>query len=357
MKAYIASFNFSPGHLSHLIAWYKLFNLCGYNTKLLLHNDYNYIIEDNLEVYYINAEKNIDASDTGILFIYSPAIKNNKYANIFKESGAKIIYLYHEPWHSLREYLKEGVVHAFKASGAHFFSTKLLKIANVVIVPSQFALHLYERKDIKYNNNVFVIPLLFDDEANEFEINSEKKKYFSYIGTACKGHAFDRFIDFILSFDKSEILKLPFRFQIATRTDISKYINKDVDLLIKQGILKLKQGKPLVNSEINQAYTESFAVWNLYNRSTQSGVLPKTFMFGACPIASNIGSFPEFINNGENGFLIDEYDFENLKKIVYKSFEEKDKMIVNCRNSFFNYFYFANYKMELKQIIEKIRSI
>ena len=215
MKAYIASFNFSPG-LFHLIAWYKLFNLSGYNAKLLLHNDYNCIIEDNLEVYYINAEKNIDASDTGILFIYSPAIKNNKYANIFKESGAKIIYLYHEPWHSLREYLKEGVVHAFKASGAHFFSTKLLKIANVFIVPSQFALHLYERKDIKYNNNVFVIPLLFDDEANEFEINSEKKKYFSYIGTACKGHAFDRFIDFILSFDKSEILKLPFRFQIAT---------------------------------------------------------------------------------------------------------------------------------------------
>jgi len=124
--------------------------------------------------------------------------------------------------------------------------------------------------------------------------------------------------------------------------------------LIKEGFLKINHGKPLKNSEINQAYANSFAVWNLYNRSTQSGVMPKAQMFGTAPIASTIGSFPEFIQNGVNGFLMSDYNFNELKKTIYNAFENREKLFENCRSNFFQKFYFANYVDEIKHIVENM---
>ncbi len=356
MKVYVASFNFSPGHLSHLIAWYKLFNHIGYETKLLLHYSYENLIETEFDVVYINSNfsDRLDVLQADILLIQNPSIKNHSLAKKFKEKGAKIVYIYHEPWDSLQEYFKEGVKQAFKASVAHFFSTKLLSLSDSIIVPSKFALKLYEKGDIKYNSNVFVIPLIFDDETKGFELAPENKIYFSYIGTACKGHGFDELLNLLLSFDKKELLDLPFKFQIATKTDISELMNQQIRFLIKEGFLKINHGKPLKNSEINQAYANSFAVWNLYNRSTQSGVLPKAQMFGASPIASTIGSFPEFIQNGVNGFLMNDYNFNNLKKTIYSAFENRKKLSENCRSNFFQTFYFANYSREIKDIVENM---
>lgn len=356
MKIYVASFNFSPGHLSHLIAWYKLFTLVGYETKLLLDYEYKNLIEKEFDVEYINSKlkDRFDRLKADVLLIQNPSIKNHSLAKKFKEKGAKIVYIYHEPWDSWQEYLKEGVKQTFKASVAHFFSTKLLSLSDSVIVPSTFALELYEKRDFKYNSNVFVIPLIFDDETEGFELTPENKIYFSYIGAACKGHGFDVFLNFLLSFDKKELRDLPFKFQISTKTDISDLMNERVRFLIKEGFLKINQGKPLKNSEINQAYANSFAVWNLYNRSTQSGVLPKAHMFGTAPIASTIGSFPEFIQNGANGYLMNDYNFTTLKKTVYSAFENREKLFENSRSNFFQKFYFANYANEMKHIVENM---
>ncbi len=356
MKIYVASFNFSPGHLSHLIAWYKLFNFIGYETKLLLHNSYQNLIEKEFDVEYINSNLNdrFEVLKTDVLLIYNPYIKNHSLAKKFKEKGAKIVYIYHEPWDSWQGYFKEGVKQAFKASAAHFFSTKLLSLSDSIIVPSKFALKLYEKSDFKYNSNVCVIPLIFDDETKGFELTPENKIYFSYIGTACKGHGFEEFLNFLLSFDKKELRDLPFKFQISTKTDISDLMNERVRFLIKEGFLKINHGKPLKNSEINQAYANSFAVWNLYNRSTQSGVLPKAQMFGTAPIASTIGSFPEFIQNGANGYLMNDYNFTTLKKTVYSAFENREKLFENSRSNFFQKFYFANYANEMKHIVENM---
>jgi len=356
MKIYVASFNFSPGHLSHLIAWYKLFTLVGYETKLLLDYGYKNLIEKEFDVEYINSKLNdrFEVLKTDVLLIQNPSIKNHSLAKKFKEKGAKIVYIYHEPWDSWQEYLKEGVKQTFKASVAHFFSTKLLSLSDSIIVPSEFALKLYEKRDFKCNSNVSVIPLIFDDETKDIELTPKNKTYFSYIGTACKGHGFDEFLNLLLSFDKKDLIDLPFKFQISTKTDITNLMNEQIRFLIKEGFLKINHGKPLKNSEINQAYANSFAVWNLYNRSTQSGVLPKAQMFGTAPIAFNIGSFPEFIQNGINGFLIKDYNFNNLKKTIYIAFENRKKLFENCRSNFFQKFYFANYANEMKHIVENM---
>jgi len=90
---------------------------------------------------------------------------------------------------------------------------------------------------------------------------------------------------------------------------------------------------PVSNFEINQAYKRSFCVWNVYRRSIQSGALTKTFMFGTSVIASNIGSFPKFVENGHTGYLIsDDEDYYLLLKKVLLLKNNTTFHTINCRN-------------------------
>jgi len=111
------------------------------------------------------------------------------------------------------------------------------------------------------------------------------------------------------------------KFCIATSTDLSQLIerNEMIKNLILEQRLILRHGKPLSNDQINKYYEESFCIYNMYRRTTQSGVLPKAFMFGVPVLASDIGSFPEFVEDGENGFIVknrDEGPIYNKLKII-----------------------------------------
>jgi len=340
VKAHVASLKFSPGHLSHIVAYAKLLSEIGYETKLLLHKDYEKLLSSSdFEVTWYPESTGISSD---LLIFCNVSTENHILANSMREKGSKVIYLYHEPWDGLRQYLKEGWKQTLKASIAHYFSTKLLPLVDLVIVPSNYALKLYEKKDIKYNRKVTVIPLLFDDELVG-EIDPTKKTHFSYIGHAIKGHAFDVFIEVIKHMYKNRI---PIEIEIATRTDLTNLLKRDkeLSLMVKDGMLKVTHGRPLTNEEINEAYGRSFCIWNVYRRSTQSGVLPKAFMFGTPVLASNIGSFPEYVRNGQNGFLVEEnYTFDQLLELVMKIKQDIQKMSKNCRETFETTFYWKNY--------------
>ena len=122
--------------------------------------------------------------------------------------------------------------------------------------------------------------------------------------------------------------------------------------MINSGTLRLSYGRPLTNLEINQAYERSFCVWNVYRRSTQSGVLPKAFMFGTPVIASNLGSFPEFVRDGENGYLVDDYSFESLYRKLILVNENIGIMSQNCRNTFEKTFYWKAQVSKVRDMLE-----
>jgi glycosyltransferase involved in cell wall biosynthesis len=293
--------------------------------------------------------------NTDIILFVNVSTINHKYAQILKRKGSKVIYLYHEPWESFRQYLKEGIKQALKATIAHFFSVRLLKNSDLVIVPSKYALNLYKNKDIKYNENVLMIPLLFDDELDE-EVDITKKQYFSYIGHAVKGHAFDVYIELIKHIYKQGV---DMKFQIATRTDLSRLLKKDKILqeMIEKEILKIAHGRPLPNSEINRAYKESFCIWNVYRRSTQSGVLPKAFMFGTPVLASNVGSFGEFIREGENGLIIDKTAMKDFDLILASVEDIKRNLVFyskNARETFLKIFFYKNCIENFRTILNSL---
>jgi glycosyltransferase involved in cell wall biosynthesis len=111
-------------------------------------------------------------------------------------------------------------------------------------------------------------------------------------------------------------------------------------------------GKPLGNADINLCYAKSICVWNLYRTSTQSGVLPKAFMFGTPVIASKIGSFPEFIQEGVNGRFASARDHEG----TWTAFEEIRSNLgmyaANSRKTFLETFYYRPHLGELGRLLD-----
>jgi len=335
-------------------AYSKLFSELGFETNLILSKGYSKMIE-NPDVSVLFFENKIPECNADIILFVNPSTINHKMARLYKKNGAKISYLYHEPFDSIRGYLREGLKEMIKLLGTHYFSIKLLKLSDLVILPSNFALNLYKKRYVKYCKNVSVIPLLFDDECGN-NIDIKDKEYFSYIGRAIPGHAFDIYLDFI---KYAYIKGYKMKFMIATKTGLSNILSKDkiIQEMVSKNVLKIAHGRPLKNSEINEAYKKSFCVWNLYRRSTQSGVLPKAFMFGTPVLASNIGSFPEYVKNGKNGYIVETSDLKNYEKLIQsiQNIQNKlDFMSLEARKTFENTFYFKAQVESVKNIIGSI---
>jgi len=342
----IVSLKFSPGLYQHMIAYAKAFDFLGFCPILFLNKDYKIIAEEDGFLHLYDAKSANKRTYKLALFIniYPQHVIMSKK---LKKAGTSILYLYHEPWDSLANYLKEGVVQAVKGVAANLLTLSMLRDISQVILSSKYSLNLYVRRFIKINKNFVLIPLLYDDLAGE-NIESEEKKYFSYIGHAVKGHNFDLYIKlmkFISEVDES------IKFCIATRNDLTGTIKKDkkIKQLIEEGRVEIIHGRPLSEPQINESYKKSFCIFNIYRRSTQSGVLPKAFMFGTPVIANNIGSFPEFIKNGKNGFLIDEFDKTNIyEKIIFIK-NNLNVFTKEARNTFLETFYWRN-NVNIKKI-------
>jgi len=222
-----------------MIAYAKLFEYMGHNPIFWLDKGYQKMImeqETFPTVWYTGAVP----TDAEAVLLYNPSVPNSKVSKDVERRGLKLLYVYHEPWESFYQYLKEGLKQSLKASVAYLYSTKVLKNADMVIVPSNYALKIYNKGDVKYNKNVIMIPLLFDDELTS-RLDVSKKEYFSYIGHAVRGHMFDKYIELIKWIYTSGS---NMKFEIATRNDIGKIITNDVVIqkMISTGVLRLSYG-------------------------------------------------------------------------------------------------------------------
>ncbi len=348
-RAAIISFKFSPGLYQIATAYAKALNSIGIEPELILNGQYKFVARHNEYLHKWHWDKS-DYKGINIYMFINIHPRNICIARQLARGKKKIIYLYHEPWDSINNYKREGTFQMLKAITAHFLSSAMLRYASVVIVPSLYALNNYVKNDIRYNKNSLTIPLLFDDEISE-EIDIGKKQYFSYIGHAVRGHAFDYFIKLVEFIAKKDN---QIKFCIATRTDLNHLIEKNEkirDLILEKRLI-FHHGKPLTNDQINKYYKESFCIYNIYRRTTQSGVLPKAFMFGVPVIASDTGSFPEFVKDGENGFIIKERDERLIYDRVKIIKANLDSFSRNARLGFEKYFYWKNNLSMVKDMID-----
>lgn len=346
MNIVIVSTKFSPGHIAHLCAYYHLSVECGFKTIFYLNKSYlKYINKDEYAV--VTDFNKVADIDPDVVLIYNASVIDMRIAKFCDSYGWKLLYVWHEPYPGFRQLLKEKS-YIPKFIAAHFISLYICRQADGVFFASQYAMGLCKTYIPSIYKIAIRFPLIFMDESIKNEV-SHKRTFFSHVGTFSEAHGSLEFLKFV-KFAAGQNIK----FQIATKTDITKYLNDPILKSMKQsGQLMIQQGQPLSTHEINVAYSNSICVWNAYKRSTQSGVLPNAFMMGTPVIATYIGSFPEFVIPGVTGEFINDYRFDAILTAYNNIKININKMEENCRKEFLNLFYYRNKTKEFKKIIKK----
>lgn len=343
-SAFVISLNFHPGHVSHLVASYKQCEELGYETFYYVDNAFkSYLPEDSKII--TSGEKYL--SPTMAIFTF-PSQKNLSLIWKLRKSGTKILYIFHEPLAPMKEYRKAGFSYKYLAKlwVVNRISSTTVKWSDVILLPSNKAVDFYKANPLYKNENYHYLPLLYDDERTEALANKERK-YFSYIGTVAADHSFTEFLEFVKWAVKEN--KLPqIQFLIATKSDFE--VPQE---LLGSPRVTIQKGRPLSDKEINEYYASTFVVWNAYARTTQSGVLAKSFMFGTPAIVLRM-NLSEFTEDGKEVVAIDDNtSFEEIEKAVLRITESFDKFSDTARKRFENTFYYRIYNKEFESIIHR----
>ena len=350
----VVSMHFSPAHVSHMVAYGRLLREMGFKASFVLDEKYLSFPDFSLIGPVTSAREyaaNPGVQTFDIAIYCNSAIKNSASARGLRARGVEVLYLFHEPA-PLSLHWSEGWKEIIKLVVAKYCSIAMLRQSTAVLVPSDCARHLYDGYFAKYNQNVFTLPLLFDDECGAGGGKAERP-YFSFLGYAIKAHGFDSFVAFVKFAIRAGS---SIRFAIATRTDLSDYLAHDAELTryAAEGRVHIQHGRALSNEEMNQYSRDSFCVWNLYKCSTQSGVLARSFMAGAPVIALKMGSFPEYIVPGVNGeFVTAASDAKAILQAAEKIRQNLSDYVLGSRKTFADTFYYRVHKNEMSEILKR----
>lgn len=355
-KAWILSAKFAPGHFSHMIAYYELFRAVGYEPLLYLTEEYRPFCEEvpDCRCAFL-PEKPSDLPD--VILLYNLSSHDRKIIKRLRRENpyVRLFYVHHEPWMGLGSWLsdlfsgRESFIDSLKTWVRHILVRPIVKNCERVLCPSEKAYELYRARCMRLNPRVSVFPLVFTDEAGEI-LSAEEKKYFSFVATVQNAKNFTGYLNYI---KHRAAVDPASRFMIATRTDISSYLDAALREMMASGRLVVTHGHPLSNEEINRAYAESKCLWMLYSRSTQSGALCKSFMFGTPVIASDIGSFREYVD-GENGVVLQAgYSFADIDAAYERILGAERAYSESARQTFLREFLWTSQKELFSQLVSE----
>lgn len=346
-----------------MIALAKSLRTLGFAVTFILDN--KYISSSGISLFgeiesYSQFRNSTARPPFDVAIFCNSAIKNHSIARELCAEKTIVLYLLHEPesiwnWRVLKT---EGATKMLRFIISTYYSIKTLRLSSGVIVFSSCGLSLYQNNFLQFNRNVHVMPLPFDDEVGTdlFEQMRFRKQCFGFVGTACKAHGFDIFVEFV-KYALGNGSDIPF--VIATWVDLSSLLQSDRNLakFMEQGKIRIQHGRRLSNDEINQYYLECFCTWNVYRRSTQSGVLPRSFMAGTPVLASRTGSFLEDVQPGFTGEFADvnEDPAAILAKVQSLRMHATD-YVDKCRKRFLQKYYYQANCNRLAEILERASS-
>ena len=346
MKALILSLNFHPGHVSHMVASYKQCEELGYKSTYFVDPEFENYLPTNSNILK-NGTNSCPITDLAI-FLF-PSQKNLPLIWKMKRKGVKVVYIFHEPLSPMSDYRKAGFSYKYLAKlwVINRISQLTVKWSNLILLPSKKAVDFYEKNPLYKNRNYHYLPLMYDDEKKELH-DSIPRTYFSYIGTVAADHSFDEFLNFVeWAINGNKMPEL--RFLIATKSSFTV-----PDALKDSQRITIQQGRPLTDEEINAYYASSIVVWNAYARTTQSGVLAKSFMFGtpALVLQKNCNEF------AQDGIEIKAINDNTNKDEISIAVEGVQKNFLfyssNCRKRFMESFYYRQYNEQFRELIEKL---
>lgn len=297
MTALIISLNFHPGHVSHMVASYKQCEKLGYELVYYVNPSFIPYLPKGCRIVSAVEGKHPKADLAIFLF---PSQKNLPLIWKLKQQGTKVVYIFHEPLAPMKVYREAGFSMKYLAKlwVIDHVSALTVKWSDYILIPSRKAIKYYEENNLYKNQNYHYLPLMYSDEREERHAKMPRQ-YFSYIGTVAADHSFTEYLNFVewaVTNNKLEGIN----FLIATKSEFEA-----PDALQKSNRVTIYKGKPMSDEEINAYYSSTIAVWNAYARTTQSGVLAKSFMFGT-PALVMRANLNEFTRDGQNVVTIDD---------------------------------------------------
>lgn len=348
--ALIISLNFNPGHVSHLRASYRQFEELGYESWYYVNKDFRDFLPKGSRVIYYGEGK---PSSADVAIIWFPSQNNlGVIWSLKRKFKTKIIYCFHEPVTSFKEYGESGytrkqvLIERIK----DWIGAYTSNISDAVILPSQKAYKNYLEGKLYKNKTAVYQPLLYDDERTE-KHKSIKRIFFSYIGTVASDHSFNEFLAFIKwAYNQDKFKNI--QFMIATRSFVE--CDEIMTNMLKSGRLKLIQGKPMDDETINNCYASTLVVWNAYARTMQSGVLAKAFMFGtpAIVLRKNLSEFTD--DNKEVVAIGENTSFEQIETALDTIIHNFNSFSDACRHRFDESFFYRVYNNRFKFLINSI---
>lgn len=346
-KALIISLNFHPGHVSHMVASYRQMEELGYESVYCVAEGFvNYLPKGSHICVYGKDE----LPKVSVAFFVFPSQKNLLLICKLKRQGAKIVYIFHEPLAPMREYRKAGFSYKYLAKlwVINRISSLTVKWSDVILLPSQKAVDYYKANPLYKNKNTHYLPLLYDDERTS-SLALTERKYFSYIGTVAADHSFDEYLQFVKKATEENTLP-ELSFLIATKSEFEV-----PQVLLDSPRVTIRKGKPLSDEEINECYASTYVVWNAYARTTQSGVLAKSFMFGTPAIVLR-KNLSEFTEDGKEVVAIDDNtSFDEIKNSVVKITDSFTRYSDAARKRFEKTFYYRNYNKHLEMVLSVLK--
>lgn len=339
----IISLNFHPGHVSHMVASYKQCEELGYESVFYVNPAFIPYLPKSSRIVSAVDCAHIQADLAIFLF---PSQKNLSLIWKLKRQGTKIVYIFHEPLAPMKVYRKAGfsIKYLAKLWVIDHVSALTVKWSDFILIPSRKAIKYYEENSLYKNKKYFYLPLMYSDEYKE---NNAKvpRQFFSYIGTVAADHSFSEYLNFVewaVTNNKLGCIK----FLIGTKSEFElPKVLQDSNRVI------IHKGKPMSDDEINAYYNSSIAVWNAYARTTQSGVLAKSFMFGT-PALVMRKNLNEFTHDGQNVVAIDDNtNMEEIAAAIEKIYANRENFYHECRKEFEMSFYYRVYNSKFNEII------
>lgn len=343
MRAVIASHRFNPGHLSHLLANARLLREAGFAVSFRWHPRFGTMLNHGQQVPTESMVSVLRGSSRSLYVLWFPSIVGLLDILLLRLlfRPVQVIYVLHEPYTSYASYRASGFprLKAAKVYLIHLISAAVVRLSDAIILPSNNALGAFKQRYAGCATATQVVPLMFDDEAAVGLKTLDQRQFISYIGTVAEDHAFDRFVDFAEQ-ALTRGLVGDQRFLIATRSQLDDDTARRLAPFVAAGQMEIQSGRPLSNEEINAAFSKSTVVWNAYKRSMQSGVLPKSYMFGT-PVLVSETNTSEFFDNGRHGVLVSaRYDTAELSAAVQAINADFNRYSANCRAAFLQHFHY-----------------
>lgn len=350
---WIGSFQFSPIYKSHCCALGNQCEKLGFSVKYLFSKEYDWMLTDHQRKNTIFIGNSIDIPsaiwdgfDLRNIAILKEKIKENQpdyiymynfhpflnyyLAKLAQKNNIKYIYHMQEPYAENKKIYggsSQYWLHMFE-----FFQEKLLNNVNIVILSSNIAWTLFEKRYKNFKGKKIFIPLMYEDLGLGFS-NPKKRRYITFIGPPVPSKSPEIFLKII---DNTQELNLDYL--LITRKPIrdNKYFKNNLKIYFRERISDYEIGDYLNRSVMTIAP---------YKVSTQSSVILTSFMYGTPVLSTNVGGIPEVVSHKNTGYLVnpDSPIDEWICGLEYIS-SNLNRMSLNCRQEFLKNFSEANWE-------------